>query len=211
MAVVVVGVLLFTGKDNPPGGTDSANNISPSTGVFTFHIEGPPQVLLSSPDSNPNKAQKVAKPAAAQAERIIHDFYVQAFLAPDQWSDGTYDSAFTDFSGGAKAEAMSQLEVMTAGSAAADTFDGIEESGSSLKEKVLMDPHGQPYSVVAVVTFTASADMKDGTAGTLTSQGQYILEKTSSGWKVTSFSVTRDDKGAKATGSASATPTAVAS
>ena len=64
---------------------------------------------------------------------------------------------------------------------------------------------------MAVVTFTASADMKDGTAGTLTSQGQYILEKTSSGWKVTSFSVTRDDKGAKAAGSGTATPTAVAS
>lgn len=211
VAVAVVAVLLFTGKGTPPGTDSAGNTITPTTGGFTFTIDGQPQVLLSSPDTNPSKAQKVAKPAAAQAEKIIHDFYVQAFLAPDQWSEGTFDTAFTNFSDGAKAEAMGQLDVMTAGSAAADTFGGIKETDASLKEKVLMDPHGAPYSVVAIVTFTASADMKDGTAGTLTSQGQYILEKTASGWKVTSFSVTRDDRGAEATGSGASTPTAVAS
>ncbi len=209
LAVVVVGIVLFTGKDHTPGAPGGGDtNITATQGAFSFHIDAP-QVLLTSADGNANKAAKMAKPAAQQVERLIHDFYVQAYLAPAEWEDGAYASTFDAFSDGAKAEAMKQLDAMTAGTQAADTIDTIKAGDASLKEKVLMDPKGQPYSVVAEVTFTASADLKDGTSGGVTSEGQYIFEKTDSGWKITSFSVTRNDKAGTTT--ASSTPTGVAS
>jgi hypothetical protein len=207
IVLVVGGVLLFTGKDanTNAGGGDNAS-IVPTAGAFSFHIDAP-QVLLTSPNTKPGRAAKAAKPAAQQVEKLIHDFYQQAYLAPGEWENGAYAQTFTAFSAGAKAEAMKQLDAMTAGTQAADTIDTIKANEASLKEKVLMDQKGTPYSVVAVVTFTASADMKDGSSGAITSQGQYIFEKTGSGWQVTSFSVTRNDKAG--TSSASSTPTGV--
>jgi hypothetical protein len=208
IVVVLGGVLLLTGgKDSPPGAAN-AGSISPTAGHFTFHIDQP-QVLLTSPQTNPGRAAKDAKPAAQAVEKLIHDFYVEAYLDPVQWANGPYAGAFSAFSDGAKAEAMSQLDAMTAGAQAADAIDTIDTKDASLKEKVLMDQRGNPYSVVAVVTFEASAAMKDGSSGDITSQGQYIFEKTGAGWQVTSFSVTRNDKAGTKT--ASATPTGVAS
>ena len=208
IVVVLGGVLLLTGGKDSGGGTGNAASISPTAGHFTFKIDQP-QVLLTSPQTNPGRAAKAAKPAAQQVEKLIHDFYVEAYLDPVQWANGPYAGTFTAFSDGAKAEAMGRLEAMTAGSQAADTIDTIDTKNASLKEKVLMDQRGNPYSVVAVVTFEASATMKDGSSGDITSQGQYIFEKTGAGWQVTSFSVTRNDKAG--TTSASSTPTGVAS
>lgn len=207
IVVVLGGVLLFTGKHDTTGATGNTS-ISPTAGHFSFHIDQP-QVLLTSSETNPGRAAKAAKPAAQQVEKLIHDFYVEAYLDPVQWENGAYAGTFNAFSDGAKSEAMGQIDAMTAGTQAADTIDTIDTDTASLKEKVLMDQRGNPYAVVAVVTFEASAGMKDGSSGNITSQGQYIFEKTGSGWQVTSFSVTRDDKAG--TKSASSSPTAVAS
>lgn len=211
MAVAVVAILLFTGhNDATQDGGGDESPVPTATDHFTFQLQSA-QVLLTSPDTNPDRAAKVAKPATAQVEKLIHHLYVQGYLTPDEWTDGAYPDTFEGFSEGAKAEAMQQLDVMTAGTAASDTIDSVRTDEAHLKQKVLIDPNGLPYSVVAVVSFTATADMKDGTTATLVSQGQYILEKTGSGWQVASFSVTRDDTVGAPSGSASASPTAVAS
>lgn len=210
VVVAVVAVLLLTkhkGTDNPGGGD---GGITPTTGVFSFHID-PPQPLTTSPTANQDKAAKAAKPAAQAAEKLIHDFYVNAYLNTGAWTDGAFTGVFDGFSPGAKAQAMKQLNVLTAGTAAADTYNAITENNAHLKEKVLMDLNGQPYSVVAVVTFSAVADLKNGTSQKLISQGQFILEKVGSGWQVTSYSVTRSDQRATASGGGTTTPTAVAS
>jgi hypothetical protein len=208
VAVAVLGIVLFSGNGNgsQPSGSDA---IPPTAGVFSFHID-PPQALVTAAGASADKANKAAKPAASAAEKIVHDFYVRAYLDPTQWTGGAYANTFDAFSAGAKAQAMKQLDVMTAGTAASDTFSSIKEKEAHLKEKVLMDPAGQPNSVVAVVTFEATAALKDGTSGTLTSQGQYILEKVGSGWQITAFSVTRTGQKSKApggTGTATATAT----
>ena len=209
VVLAVVAILLLTKhKGTDTGGGDSG--ITPTTGVFSFHID-PPQALTTAPTANQDKAAKAAKPAAQAAEKLIHDFYVNAYLNTGEWTDGAYAGVFDGFSAGAKAQAMKQIDVLTAGSKATDTFNAITENNAHLKEKVLMDLNGQPYSVVAVVTFSAVADLKNGTSQTLISQGQYILEKVGSGWQVTSYSVTRSDQKATASGSGTTGPTAVSS
>jgi hypothetical protein len=209
VVVAVVAILLLTKhKGTDAGGGDGG--ITPTTGVFSFHID-PPQALTTSQTANQDKAAKAAKPAAQAAEKLIHDFYVNAYLNTGEWTDGAYTGVFAGFSPGAKAQAVKQLDVLTAGTAASDTFNGVTENNAHLKEKVLMDLNGQPYSVVAVVTFSAVADLKNGTSQTLISQGQYILEKVGSGWQVTSYSVTRSDQKATASGGGTTSPTAASS
>jgi hypothetical protein len=211
VVIALVAIVLLTRKSNGGGPGGGGNQFSPTTGVFTFHID-PAQALTTAPTANADKAAKAAKPAAQEVEKLMHDFYVNAYLNTGEWANGAYDGVFDSFSAGAKAQAMHQLNVMTAGASAADNFASIKETSAHLKEKVLMDLNDQPYSVVAVVTFTATATLKDGTTAGLTSLGQYILQKVGSGWQVASYSVTRTAQGSKSSASGgTATPTAVAS
>jgi hypothetical protein len=210
VVIALAAIVLLTRKSTG-GGPGGGNQFSPTTGVFTFHID-PAQALTTSPTANADKADKAAKPAAQAVEKLMHDFYVNAYLNTGEWANGAYSGVFDIFSAGAKTQAMHQLNVMTAGATAADDFASIKETSAHLKEKVLMDLNDQPYSVVAVVTFTATATLKDGTTAGLTSLGQYILQKAGSGWQIASYSVTRTAQGSKSSASGgTTTPTAVAS
>ena len=58
---------------------------------------------------------------------------------------------------------------------------------------MLLDPKDEPYSVVAIVKFTAIGTGKDGNDLAMTSQGQYVFQKIDGTWKVVSFRVLRND------------------
>ena len=211
LALIVGAVVLITGgSDSPLVGGHSPVPTPP----FAF-TAGKTVVVTTAMDpdqATTQKAVQAAKPAAANAERMLHDVYSNAFLSPDNWTAASYEAAFDDFTDEAKAEAMKQLDVLTAGSAAGDTYSAIEPGKkATFTTKVLIDPKGVPYSTVSTVTFTATATKKDGTSATdIVSQGQYVIEKTADGWKISAFKVNRDDQPAKTTGSG-ATPTAEAS
>jgi hypothetical protein len=210
------------------GGSDSPLNPLPHssptpTPEFAFKVSKTvvfPTALAPQPGASstatpsPKKDQAAAKPAVAQTQRILHDLYSNAFLVPDNWSGGNYDSAFTAFSSQASKEATSNVEVLTAGTSAGDTFDTITPAKATLKAKVLLDARGLPYSVVGIVTFTADGAKKDGGTHVFVSKGQYTFQKTGGGWTITSFSVNRADsekkpapsKSGSASGSSEASP-----
>ena len=48
-----------------------------------------------------------------------------AFLDPDNWLEGSYDSVWELFESGARREAQSQVETLTAGAGAGDAFEQI--------------------------------------------------------------------------------------
>lgn len=205
---MIAGVLILVtgGSDSPlvPGDHSMA-----PTPAFAFKVSKT-LAVTTMPKADKKQAEQAAKPAAANAQKVLHDLYSEAFLAPDNWSNGSYDTAFGAFSAGAKAQAMKQVNVLTAGSAAGDTFSDIQPDKATMRTKVLMDLKNQPYSAVGTVTFTATATKKDGSGAVmLVSKGQYILQKTGNGWTITAFSVDRQDKPVKAKPSASgASPTA---
>lgn len=219
--VVVAGVLiLLTGGSKSPLNV-LADSPTPTPG-FTWKISKTvifPTALAPQPGATPSptpstkKEQALAKPAVAQSQKILHDLYSNAFLVPDNWSGGSYDAVYSDFSPTAAKEASNSVNVLTAGTDAGATYDSITPSKATLKAKVLLDSKGVPYSVVGIVTFTADGAEKGGGTRVFVSKGQYIMEKTSDGWTIMSFSVNRDDtqkkpppSTASASGSSEASP-----
>ncbi len=197
-------VVLTGGSDSPliPGHSEAP------APTFAFQVAKtvPVTTVLQQPNGNPPDAKKSAEaatPAAANIQKSLHAFYSNAFLAPDNWTNGTYADAFGSFSAQAQAQGMKQIDVLTAGTDAGDTYSDIQPAKATMKTRVLLDPKGEPYSAVSTVTFAVDATLKDGT-GTerLLSNGQYIFEKGPEGWMITAFSVQRSDQAPRSSGSA---------
>ena len=199
-------VVLTGGSDSPliPGN-------SPATSpTFAFEVTRtvPVTTVLLKPEESPPDLQKslqAAKPATANAEKTMHALYSNAFLVPENWTNDSYEDVFTAFAAPARVRAIQQIDVLTAGSAAGETYSAIEPAKATMRTKVLLDPKGQPASAVSTVTFTADATLKDG-SGTMTivSKGQYVFEKTARGWQITAFSVQRSDQAPKGSASGAA-------
>jgi hypothetical protein len=207
--IVGLVVVLTGGSDSPfiPGHSEAP------TPTFKFQVAKtvPVTTVLLPPDGSPpdaKKSEQAAQPAAANTEKTLHAFYSDAFLVPDNWTNDSYDDAFDAFTTQAQTQAMEQIDVLTAGTTAGDTYSDIQPAKATMKTKVLLDPKGLPYSAVSTVTFTADATLKDG-SGTmkLISKGQYVFEKTDDGWQITAFSVRRTDEAPKGAASPSGSST----
>jgi hypothetical protein len=215
LVVVVGGLILITGGSSsplnvladPPTPTPSFEFQVAKTVIFPTAL-APQPGATPTPTPSEKKEQTLAKPAVAQAQKILHDLYSNAFLVPDNWSGGDYGTAFADFSPQAAKQATSSVEVLTAGTNAGDLYTSITPGKTTLKAKVLLDPKGVPYSVTGIVTFTADGAKKDGGTREFVSKGQYTLLKTDQGWTVTSFSVNRSDTESKPSPSASGSASA---
>ena len=214
LALIAGLVVVLTGGSDSP--LISGNSPSTSPG-FAFEVTStvPVTTVLLKPNESPPDLQKslqAAKPATAIAEKAMHAFYTNAFLAPANWTNGSYQDAFTAFAAPARLRATQQIDVLTAGRTAGDTYSAIEPAKATIHTRVLLDPKGLPSSAVSTITFTADATLKDG-SGTVTiiSKGQYTFEKTARGWRITAFSVQRSDQAPQASGSASGSATSSAS
>jgi hypothetical protein len=198
-AIVGVLILLTGGSASPIIGGSKSEQPTPG---FQFKVEkthvittGP--ATTQDPNAKPDsaKAAKAAGPAADSAKAVLHTYYTQAFLAPANWTNGTYDSAFAPFAGQAKSQAQQHLAVLTAGTSAADTYRAIQPSKATIKTRVLVDGKNQPFSVACTIFFDANATKKSGSGKVvLQSQGKFILQKVGSSWKITSFTITRSDQ-----------------
>jgi hypothetical protein len=200
--IAVVAVLLARGPDSAAG---SASPVV--TPKFSFKAS---DVVAITTAAKPNQkeADQAAKVSMPAAETILHDLYSNGFLVPANWTTGTYDSVLSDFADPAKAQATKQIDVLTAGASAGSTYSSISPETATLTAKVLMDPKDHVYSIAGRVTFTATAVNKDGSGAVLLqSKGQYILQQDGGSWKITAFSVRRDDHPIKTAPSISGAPT----
>ncbi len=148
VAAVVLGFVLLGGADSLPiiGGSPP-----PPTPDFAFTMTKVTPVATSSESTHKDLETK-AKEAAGQVTDQMNTLYIGAFLDPGNWLDGSYDSVWELFDQGASAEAQTQVETLTAGTGAGDTFKQILPDAGKLKAKVLFDLKDQPYSVVAITT-----------------------------------------------------------
>ena len=147
-----------------------------------------------------------ARAAAETAAGVLSDLYVAAFLDPANWREGRYEAAWELFAGVAQEAARRDADVLTVGPSLGAGLERIEPARGRLSAKVLVDPHGRPLAVVAIVRFTALAEGKDGAVTPLVSSGQYFLRRTDGAWRILSYDVVRED-GARGTATATATPT----
>ena len=203
VVLAIVAFFLLKGGGGNPAGTGTVTAQTPS---FLFKVSD----VIAVPTRAGVKGKQLkakAKPFAKEVANALDLFYSQAFLDPANWQQGSYDNAWALFDAGASMEARKNIDTLTAGTSAGDTFKTILPVKGVLKAKVLFDNNDKPFSIVAIVHFSASAAGKDGKSFLLQSQGQYVLQKIENRWKVVSFHVQRNDQErVVASPSASASP-----
>jgi hypothetical protein len=188
-AVVVVVALL--------GGGSAVKNILPGhstapTPDFAF-VTTKVEAIPTAAGAKLAKLKPAAQTAAKAASTALDALYSNAFLAPGNWQDGSYDDVWASFDGKASATAQQDLETLTAGTSAGDTYSDIQPARGAVKFSVLLDAKGQPQTVSATVLFTANATKKGGGTTLLRSEANYFLQRIGSAWKVVSFQVKRAD------------------
>lgn len=204
VAIVVALIFAFTGGSDGPLGVVGGD--TPETPEFAFKVSKPivittrlipnpeaPQPTPSQVQAAKKKATAAALPAAKVAVDTLDTYYTAAFLDPANWQDAAYDEVFVAFSNQARAEAESQLEIMTAGSEAGSDYDTIVPLPSTVRTKVLLDPKGLPASVIGMANFEANGNGSGG-KHTIQSKGEFVLQKVDGEWTIVSFSVSRSDK-----------------
>ena len=199
-AVVIVPIVLvaggaialftLTGGSIPgiiSGGPDN------STPAFDFR-PGKTIAISTSDNVRTKDLQVPADQTAAEATPVIDALFTQAFLNPENWRDGSYDSAFEAFDDAARASAETQIETVTLGTSAGDTYDTVSPGKSKLWFRVLFDADSTPTTVVAVVRFHALGKRTDGTYTDITAHAQFFMHDTGDGWTIFSFKVGRTDQ-----------------
>ena len=190
--VVVAVILVFLLKGG--GGDKGPFTPDPQTPAFAFETSKV-LVVATTTDAKAETLKTKAKVPGDDVKTIVNALYINAFLDPSNWQDGSYDDVWTLFDTGSGTEAQTQVDTLTAGTGAGDVFDTIVPTGNStLKMKVLFDPKEEPYSVVAIVKFKATGAGKDGQDLLMLSKGQYIFQKVDGSWKVVSFRIVRNDE-----------------
>jgi hypothetical protein len=197
-AVVILvagGVFLATRGKGPLAGVIPGTSKSPALPTPDFQFRGAKAVPIATVATQSTKKLKnPAQEAARQTTGVIHQLYTSAFLDPANWQSGTYDSAYALFSSSAAAQAKASADVLTAGPQAGDTFTDIQPGKATIQSRVLMDLRGNPFTVVAKVTFTAEGTQTDERTTLLVSSGSFFLRRVNGDWKIVAFDVHRGDK-----------------
>ena len=139
VALVVIGGLWFLfgrGKDSP-----LSSIIGPSTPpVPTFHFTNVvPKYEALQAHLSKSKLQKAAKHATPTIEKATTEFLQSGYVNPDGWGDsGSINGYFTD---DAKAQIDANVDTLTLGKDAQDTFDTFtpNKKGNTIKVTALID------------------------------------------------------------------------
>jgi hypothetical protein len=203
VAAVVLG-FAFLGGDGGGIIPGLGGSPEPPTPEFAFEVTKVTPVATRN-DVTHAELQTDAEVAAGEVTVQMDALYMGAFLDPDNWLDGSYDSVWELFEGGASTEAQEQIETLTAGAGAGDAFEQILPEKGTLKTKVLFDQDEQAFSVAAIVRFEAVGTGKEGDDIRMTTRGQFVFEQLDGEWLVVSFKVLRDNE-VEASASPSASP-----
>ena len=190
LALAVMAFFLFRGGKALVGGVTHLGD--GSTPEFAFKLEK--TLPLSVNEGSKSEPSVAAEDVATAVVPVMNELYREAFLNPGDWKHNSYDSVWALFDESAAAQAQTDVDVLTAGTAAGDSYDSVIPDSGRLTIKVLLDKKDQPATAVAIVTFKAEAAGVDGQNTLMNSSGQYFLREIDGGWLVYSYKVVRDDE-----------------
>lgn len=198
VALVVIGGLWFLfgrGKDSP-----LSSIIGPSTPpVPTFHFTNVvPKYEALQAHLSKSKLQKAAKHATPTIEKATTEFLQSGYVNPDGWGDsGSINGYFTD---DAKAQIDANVDTLTLGKDAQDTFDTFtpNKKGNTIKVTALIDGNLNVTRAAAEFTFKGTAANSDGTSSKVTVTGTLFYVPDGSDWKIESFHINRVEQPHKA-------------
>ncbi|MBI3648971.1 MAG: hypothetical protein HY240_09520 [Actinobacteria bacterium] len=193
--LLIGGIFLAVSGKGPlagvvPGTSKSPERVTPS---FDF-VSRKTSAIATVATGSESALKRPAQQASKQTTAVLDTLYTEGFLNPDNWTSGSYDSAFEVFDPAAAEQARAEADTLTAGAGAGATYDDIQPGRGAVVTNVLMDAKGQPSYVAAKVSFVALGTNKDGTTTVFVSKGQFFLQMVNGQWKVVAFEVTRNDR-----------------
>lgn len=183
-AVAVAAVLL--------GGGTSV--VSRSTPEFSFTVDKAIGTSLE-PGVKDRDVSGRADTVAAEIAPTLDLLYAAAFLDPENWTTGTYDAVWDLFDAEARPTALASASTLTLGDLGA-RFDDVQPDRGTFDARVLFDAAGAPTLVAVQVTFRAIATpgADPATSATIVSRGEFLLERSATGWTIVAFRVDREDE-----------------
>lgn len=187
-ALVVVAAVAFVLLKGGSGGTSAGgakdHGISTQTPNFSFDV----RKVVVVPTVSGDKTSKTASDAIAQSvSNDLANFYKTAYLDPNNWSTGKYDSAWQFFDKTALADAKGDAASLTLGNGSA--YQSVMPKPSTTTIKILMGAGGKPDTAAAQVTFGVLATDKSGAKTTVASMGQYFLKPAGKDWAIYAFKI----------------------
>jgi hypothetical protein len=179
---------IFSGESNPP----------PPDFAFTMKSVS---YIPTEEDGNRSAQNKAAHDTADGVKDTLDDLYFTAFVDPDTWGDdGEIDDLFTS---DAADQIAANLDALTLGTDAGDTYTYVDPSAGTLIVKVLTNAKGDALQAFAKTTFVATATHTDQSFTKITVTGSFFLTRDGDRWKIESFEVNRAEKATKARATAS--------
>ena len=190
--LVVVGAVAFTllkGGSSSDQGKGKEQGVSTETPDFSFEVRKVEVVPTVTGDkTSKEQAAVVAQPAVDE----LTTFYKTAYLDPNNWSTGNYDSAWAFFDKTAAAAAKSDADSLTLGDGSG--YETVIPKPSTTTVKILMGAGGRPQTVAAQVTFGVLATDSSGAQTTVASMGQYFLKPVGKDWVITAFRIEKSSQ-----------------
>lgn len=167
--------------------------VSRSTPAFSFTVDKAIGTSLE-PGVKDRDVSERADTVAAEIAPTLDLLYSAAFLDPENWTTGAYDAVWALFGDEARPTAVASAATLTLGDLGA-RFDDVQPDRGVLAARVLFDADGSATLVSVRVTFRATATPGADAAGAaeIVSRGEYLLERSDTGWVIVAFRVDRED------------------
>ena len=151
------------------------------------------------------KMQGSLKTAGKGVTTTLDTLFTTGYSDPSNWGDpGNIQDLFVS---GAAQNVQNDVNTLTIGENAGDTYESLQPVTSTVLVRALIDAKGGAIRAYADATFVGLAKHTDGTYTKITVQGSFFLIPGGDGWKIEAYRANRSEKPAKAP----ASPTATAS
>ena len=151
------------------------------------------------------KMQASLKTTGKAVTTTLDTLFTTGYSDPSNWGDpGNIQDLFVS---GAAQNVQNDVNTLTIGENAGDTYESLQPLTSTVLVRALIDQKGAATRAYADATFVGLAKHTDGTYSKITVQGSFFLIPGGDGWKIEAYRANRLEKPAKAP----ASPTASAS
>jgi hypothetical protein len=200
--VVIVGLFLVLGgggNNNPIAVIIGDTQPPPPTFAFKNVASGY-EATVAKVDKK--KQMKAGKAIAPDVQAVVTDLLQTGYVDPDSWGDvGAIEDFFT---GSASDQVEPNIDTLTLGTDAGETYESLSPTTSRLKVVALTDGDANATRAMADFDFGGKATLTDGTSAKVTVTGTLFLVPDGDTWKIEAFDVRREIKPKKPKASASA-------
>ena len=147
-----------------------------------------PTVAKADKDKQMHAAKRITPAVQTAVSQLIQTGYVD----PNTWGDS---AAIADlFTDAAKGQIEPNVDTLTLGADASETYESLDPTPGRLKVVALTDGKSNATRAMAEYRFNGKAILKDGTVAKIAVNGTLFLVPDGDTWKIEAFDVNREVK-----------------